>query len=173
MAVHFRRENPPPTQNCARENYFRFGSAILEIDAGLPTVPGIVDRVEIDQQTAKIWPKDGRVRLDQSISTMSSTRRIIECTIGFDAVPGVREVSHVILALVDLRLDELRGNPAWRQQTGSSNRELCLMFPRIGRVSGGRGRPGKHVSNTGNHSRKQLLVCTATVEFDGNRLHWP
>ena len=130
----------------------------MEIDAGPPAGPGIVDRVEIDQQTAKIWPKDGRVMSDQSISTMSSTRRIIECTIGFEAVPGVREVSHVILALVDLRLDDWRGNPAWRQQTGSSIPERCLMLMRIGRASGGRGRPGKHFGNTGNHSGKVLPV---------------
>ena len=87
-----------------------------------------------------------------------STRRIIECIIGFDVVPGLLEVSHVILALVDLRLDDWRGNPAWRQQTGSSIPERCLMLMRIGRASGGRGRPGKHFGNTGNHSGKVLPV---------------
>ena len=99
-----------------------------------------------------------------------STRRIIEYTNGFDVVPGLLEVSHVILALVDLRLDDWRGNAAWRQQTGSSIPERCLMFLTIGRDSGGRGRPEKHVGNTGNHSKKLLPVCAATVEFDGNRL---
>ena len=74
------------------------------------------------------------------------------------------------LALVEVRLDDLVENPAWRQQTGSSIPERCLMFLTIGRDSGGRGRPGKHVGNTENHSGKLLPVCAATVEFDGNRL---
>ena len=85
-----------------------------------------------------------------------STRRIIECTIGFEAVAGVREGSHVKLALVEVRLDDLVENPAWRQQTGSSIPERCLMFLRIGRASGGRGQPGKHVGNTGNQWGKLL-----------------
>ena len=99
-----------------------------------------------------------------------STRRIIECTIGFEAVAGVREGSHVKLALVEVRLDDLVENPAWRQKTGSSIPERCLMFLTIWRDSGGRGRSGKHVGNTGNHSGKLLPVSAATVEFDGNRL---
>ena len=74
------------------------------------------------------------------------------------------------LGLVEVRLDDLRENPAWRQQTGSSIPERGLMFLRIGRASGGRGRPGKHVGDTGNHSEKLLPVCAVTVEFDGNRL---
>ena len=93
-------------------------------------------------------------------------RRILECAIGFEAVAGVREGSHEILLLVEVRLDDLVENPAWRQQTGSSIRERCLMFLRIERASGGRGQREKHVGNTGNHSGKLLPVCAATVELD-------
>ena len=77
------------------------------------------------------------------------------------------------LGLVEVRLDDLCENPAWRQQTGSSILERCLMFLTIGRDSGGRGRPGKHVGNTENHSGKLLPVCAATVKFDGNRVGQP
>ena len=47
VAVQINRENTPPTQNCAKQNYFRFGSAILEIDGGPPAGLGTVDLIEI------------------------------------------------------------------------------------------------------------------------------
>ena len=95
-----------------------------------------------------------------------STRRILESAIGFEAGAGVREGFLEELGLVEVRLDDLCENPAWRHQTGSSIPERCLMFLTIGPASGGRQRSGKHVGNTGNHYRKLLPVCTATAEFD-------
>jgi hypothetical protein len=49
VAVQINRENTPPTQNCAKENYFRFGSAILEMDGGPPAGLRTVDLFEIGQ----------------------------------------------------------------------------------------------------------------------------
>ena len=54
VAVQINRENTSPTRNCAKENYFRFGSAILEMDGGPPADLGTVDLFEIGQQTTKI-----------------------------------------------------------------------------------------------------------------------
>ena len=96
----------------------------------------------------------------------ASTRRIFESAIGFKAVAGVWEVSHKYLGLVKVRLDDLVENPAWRQQTGSSIPDRCLMVLRIERTSGGRRRPEKHVGNIGNHSGKLLPVW---VRHLGNR----
>ena len=98
----------------------------------------------------------------------ASTRRIFKSTIGFEAVAGVWEGSRAKLGLVEVRLDDLVENPAWRHQTGSSILERRLMFLTIGPASGGRQLSGKHVSNTGNHSGKLLPVSAAAVEFDGN-----
>ena len=98
-----------------------------------------------------------------------STRRILECTIGFEAVTGVREVSHENLGLVEVRLDDLCENPAWRQQTRSSIPERYLMFLTIGQASSGRRRSGKHVGNTGNHSGKLLPVWCRHGELDRTR----
>ena len=97
----------------------------------------------------------------------ASTRRIFESAIGFKAVVGVWEVSDKYLGLVEIRLDDLVENPAWRQQTGSSIPDRCLMVLRIERTSGGRRRPEKHVGNIGNHSGKLLPVW---VRHLGNRL---
>ena len=97
-------------------------------------------------------------------------RRILECAIGFEAVASVREGSHKILILVEVRLDDLVENPAWRQQTGSSIPERCLMFLTIGQVSGGRQRSGKHVDNTETTTENYFRFGAATVELDRNRL---
>ena len=69
VVVQINRENTSPTRKCAKQNYFRFGSAILEMDGGPPAGLGTVDLIEIGQQTTKIWPSVGWVGLDQSIST--------------------------------------------------------------------------------------------------------
>ena len=65
------------------------------------------------------------------------TRRILQSAICFEAVAGVWEGFHEKLGLVEVRLDDLRENPAWRQQTGSSIPERCLIFLTIGQASGG------------------------------------
>ena len=67
-----------------------------------------------------------------------STRRIFESADGFEDVASVLEVSHEKMGLVEVRLDDFRRIPAWRQQTGSSIPQRCLMFLSIGRASGGR-----------------------------------
>ena len=103
-----------------------------------------------------------------------STWRILECTIGFEAVVGVREAYHEHLGLVGIRIDDLRENPAWRQQTGSSTSERYLMFLTIGPASGGRQQSGKHVGNTGNQPGKLLPVwCRHAGIRRKNRLDQP
>ena len=87
-----------------------------------------------------------------------STRKIFENAIGFEGVAGVREGSNENLALVEVRSDDLRENPARWHQTGSRIPERCLMFLTIGPASGGRQQSGKYVGNTGNHSGKLLPV---------------
>ena len=93
--------------------------------------------------------------------------------IGIEQLPVCGRGFFDELGPVEVWLDYLCENQAWRQQIGSSFPEWCLMFLTIGPASGGRRRPGKHVCNTGNHSRKLLPVCVATVEFDGKRLGQP
>ena len=128
------------------------------MDAEPPAGLGTVDLFEIDQQTTKILAKEGWVRLVQSLFYHVSTLRFFEHAIGFEEVVGVWEVSHEKLGLVEVRLDDFRENPTWRQQTGSSIQDRCLMVLRIGQASGGRRRPGKHVGNIRNHSGKLLPV---------------
>ena len=53
---------------------------------------------------------------------------------------------------MEVRLDDLFENPAWRHQTGSSFLERCLMFLTIGPASGVRQQSRKHVGDTGNPS---------------------
>ena len=54
VAVQINQENTPPTQNRAEENYFRFGSAILEMDGGPPAGLRTVDLFEIGQEITEI-----------------------------------------------------------------------------------------------------------------------
>ena len=98
--------------SAVRKNYFRFRSPILEIDRGPPAGHGTANRFEIDQQTTKIWRDEMSGEVRPVLFYHVSTRRILECTIGFEAVVGVREASHEQLGLVGIRLDDLRENPA-------------------------------------------------------------
>ena len=90
-AVQIIRENTPLTQNCAKENHFRFRSAILEIGRGPLAGHGTVNRFEIEQQTTQIWRDDTSDEVGAVHFYLFSTRRIFERGIGFETVPGVRE----------------------------------------------------------------------------------
>ena len=68
-AVQINRENTPTTQKCAKENYFRFRSAILENDRGPRPGHRTVNFFEIDQELTKIWRDEMSSELEQSFST--------------------------------------------------------------------------------------------------------
>ena len=141
-------------------------AAIWGSDRGPSAGHGTVNRIEIDQQTTKRWRDEMSGEVGPVLFYHVSTRRILECTIGFEAVVGVREAYHENLGLVEVRPEDLRKNPAWRQQTGSSISARCLMFLRIGQASSGRRRSGKHVGTPGTTPENYFRFRAATVEFN-------
>ena len=115
MAVRINRESPPPTPKCAGENYFRFGAAILEIDRGPQAGHGTVNPVEIDQQTMKIW-RDGKSgEVGPVVFDHLQTWRVIASGGVFERLPVCLRWVFDELVLLEVRLNDLCGIPAWRQ----------------------------------------------------------
>ena len=119
---------------------------------------GTVNIVEIDQQTTKIW-RDGKSgEVGPVVFDHLQTWWVIASGGVFERLPVGGRWFFEVLVLLEVRLDDICGIPAWRHQTGSSFPERCLMCLAIGPPSGDRHRSRKHVGDTGNRSGILLPV---------------